>query len=69
MFCAGIPATLSAGAAARGKLNERNQGATSEGHSARKINYPIAKITLILVVILLVCAVTYHTFIWPRFGL
>ncbi|HLY28230.1 MAG TPA: hypothetical protein VKQ72_17925 [Aggregatilineales bacterium] len=69
LFCAAIPATVSVGAAARGKINERRQRAEADGSSTGKYNYPIAKITLALVAILLVCAVTYHTVIWPRFGI
>ncbi len=78
LFCAGIPATISVGAATRGKINERRKQVEQEipdpsetrgRGKAALYRLPVEKITLIMVAILLLCAITYHTVIGPRFGI
>jgi hypothetical protein len=58
-FCAAIPATAAVGA----KLN------ADQLHKPMEDRKPISKITGIVVAILLVCSITYHTLIWRSYRL
>ena len=54
VFCAAIPATAAVGA----KLN------ADQLHKAEEQRKPIAKITGVVIALLVASSVTYHTLIW-----
>jgi hypothetical protein len=64
VFCAAIPATAAAGA----RLNfNQNRAARERVAKGEKLSpaRPILKATLILVLVLAVCSVIYHTVLFP----
>jgi hypothetical protein len=61
MFCAAIPVTLAAGAAARQKQNRVKQINADEGKISPKPVVPAGPVTAAIVTSLVVASVVYHT--------
>jgi hypothetical protein len=61
MFCAAIPATLAAGAAARQKQHLKQQKSKDEGKKPSKPVLPAGKTTAVIVTGLAIASVVYHT--------
>ena len=64
MFCAAIPAVAAMGTAAHGKQREAARQAEAEGQPAPKPKVPPAKVAGVVVALLFVGSVVYHTQRW-----
>jgi hypothetical protein len=63
MFCAAIPATTAAGAALNNKQNKAKRQAEAAGVENPHTR-PIMEITAGIVVLLVICSITYHTLMY-----
>ena len=62
VFCAAVPATLAAGAAARGQQRAAARQATAENRPAPPAaSVPVSKITTAVVMALVAASILYHT--------
>jgi hypothetical protein len=61
MFCAAVPTAMALGAAAHGQQQAAKREAAREGRPAPKPRLSAAKVTPLIVVVLLVASVMYHT--------
>jgi hypothetical protein len=61
MFCAAIPATLAAGAAARQKQRQSQQKNAQQGKPPSKPALPAGPATAVIVTGLAIASVVYHT--------
>jgi hypothetical protein len=68
IFCAAIPATAAIGTNLNAKQKANQLAAEKEGVAAPAVK-PIAKITLVALVFLAICSVTYHTILARVWGL
>ncbi len=64
MFCAAIPAVAAMGTAAQGKQREAARKAESQGQPIPKPKVPAAKVTTVVIVLLAIGSVVYHTQRW-----